>query len=368
VNQSPLLEQHRAAGAQFLPGPAGAVVTFGDVPGEYRAGCEGAALFDQTTRGSISVAGADAAAFLHRLLANSVRTLSAGQGNQNLLLSARGKILAVFDLEFSAEDLRLSTEPGEAPGLLRALDTYLFSERVKWTERTELAAPLDLCGPRARELAQQLLGVTLPAEERAFLDLPFAEGRVRASTRIVAGSPGVRLDGGPVLAARLWSGLTDLGAVPAGLAAEDCLRVEACWAKPGADIDENVYPQEARLERAFSLSKGCYIGQEVVAKIDTYGGLNKRLTALRISGDEPVPRGARLSRLDEGEWRDLGVVTTWGYSFVQDCGMVLAYVKRRHQAPGTEFRLGDGPLTATVVASPVRQSAVPVSGEFEPAP
>ena len=81
-----------------------------------------------------------------------------------------------------------------------------------------------------------------------------------------------------------------------------------------------MYPQEARLESAFSLDKGCYIGQEVVAKIDTYGGLNKRLVALKVSHDDPVARGTRLFRLDEGEWRDLGVVTSWAYSFVLDTG------------------------------------------------
>ena len=78
-----------------------------------------------------------------------------------------------------------------------------------------------------------------------------------------------------------------------------------------------------------------------MAKIDTYGGLNKRLVALRISHDDPVARGTRLFRDDEGEWRDLGVVTSWAYSFVLDTGLVLAYVKRRHQAPGTVFRVGD---------------------------
>ena len=149
----------------------------------------------------------------------------------------------------------------------------------------------------------------------------------------------------------------------------DILRVEAGAARAGDDVDDTIYPQEARLERAFSLDKGCYIGQEVVAKIDTYGGLNKRLVALSVSHDDPVPRGTRLFRQTEegGEWRDLGVVTSWAYSFELDTGLVLAYVKRRHQAPGTSFRLGDGPAEATVVALPVRADAVALTGEFEQA-
>jgi glycine cleavage system aminomethyltransferase T len=91
-----------------------------------------------------------------------------------------------------------------------------------------------------------------------------------------------------------------------------------------------------------------------VAKIDTYGGLNKRLVALRVSHDDPVPRGTALWREEGGEWRELGLVTSWAYSFVLDTGLVLAYVKRRHQAPGTTFRLGAGPATASVVELPLR--------------
>ena len=89
----------------------------------------------------------------------------------------------------------------------------------------------------------------------------------------------------------------------------------------GRDVSEDVYPQEARLDDAFSLTKGCYIGQEVVAKIDTYGGLNKQLFRLRVSNDDPVPVGTRLVREIDGELRDLGVVTTWAYSFPEDAGV-----------------------------------------------
>jgi len=175
---------------------------------------------------------------------------------------------------------------------------------------------------------------------------------------IRADLPAWRLDAGPKGAAILWEALVDAGARPAGRVVWDSLRAEVGVAQPGEDIDENIYPQEARLENAFSLEKGCYIGQEVVAKIDTYGGLNKLLCLLRVDHDDPVARGTRLHRQDPDskEWRDLGVATTWAYSFALDCGVVLAFVKRKHQEPGTEFRLGEGPGRATLVELPVRSS------------
>ncbi|MFT7486629.1 MAG: glycine cleavage system aminomethyltransferase T, partial [Candidatus Paceibacteria bacterium] len=83
-----------------------------------------------------------------------------------------------------------------------------------------------------------------------------------------------------------------------------------------------------------------------------YGGVNKLLCALSVSHSDPVPRGARLHRWSEEkqQWRDLGMVTSWAYSFEHDTGQVLAYIKRRHQEPGTVFRLEEGPSEATLLA------------------
>jgi folate-binding protein YgfZ len=136
------------------------------------------------------------------------------------------------------------------------------------------------------------------------------------------------------------------------VAVRDMRRVERGRALLGVDVDENVYPQEAGLEAAFALDKGCYIGQEVVAKIDTYGGLNKRLTTLRVDHSDPVPRGTTLWRVHEGERRELGLVTSWAYSFALDTGLALAYVKRHNQAPGTAFEL-EGGGKGTIVEPPL---------------
>lgn len=343
-------------------------LTFGDVPAEYRAARTAAVAFDQTDRGCLELRGADASTFLHRLTANDVRKLRAGQGSRNLLLSGKGKVLFDFDLSVESDRLLLSTPPGQAAALLTALDTYHFAEKVAFSEVSNVHAPIALCGPLAREIVERLIGVPPPERDHECVIATFAATPVRICALPIAGSAGLRLDGGPELAPRLWTALGEAGVTPAGRIAYDALRVEAGWAEPGVDIDENVYPQEARLERGFSLDKGCYIGQEVVAKIDTYGGLNKRLVALSIDHDDPLARGERLWRDDGGEWRDLGVCTSWAYSFVLDTGLALAYVKRRHQAVGTKFRIGapDAPKgVATIVALPVREDALRPTGEFE---
>ncbi|HVS09846.1 MAG TPA: glycine cleavage T C-terminal barrel domain-containing protein [Planctomycetota bacterium] len=383
MEQSILTEVHRAAGAVLSRDEPPRLLTYGDVPAEYIAAQEGCALFDRTDRGLLRVSGPEATAFLHRLLANAVLGLGPGRGNRNLLLSPKGKVRFDFDLSVDPEGILLSTPPGQAAELARALDTYLFAEKVQIAERTAEHAPLEVCGPRTDEVVRAVVQLErLPGEvdagehrgERETLASRFAgrsghfeDAQVMVTALPVAGSSGLRLDGGPAVAEPLWEALRAAGARPCGHVARESLRVEAGAAEPGVDVDEQVYPQEARLERAFSLEKGCYIGQEVVAKIDTYGGLNKRLVALRVAGDDPVARGARLWREEAGELRDLGLVTSWAYSFALEGGLVLAYVKRRHQAPGTTFRLGDaaaGP-PATIVPLPVRANAVAPTGELE---
>ncbi|MAF67509.1 MAG: hypothetical protein CMJ84_17865 [Planctomycetes bacterium] len=368
MKNTPLYEIHVAAGGRLRPPDEPApLLTYGDVPGEYLAALERCALFDETDRGLIRASGADAGDFLHGLLSNEVRSVAPGLGNRTLLLTARGKVR--FDLDFArtAETFELSTPPGAAPALLEALDTYLFAEVVELVDATEEHAPLCVTGPAAENVVAALCGVPAPTGDRAHSLLGWGEHSLRVTALTAFGSPAWRLDAGAGGAVALWKALVEAGARPAGRVVADSLRVEACAALAGEDIDEGVYPQEARLESAFRLDKGCYVGQEVVAKIDTYGGLNKRLTLLAIPHDDPVPRGTSLLRRnpENEEWREVGVVTSWAWSFAADSGLALAYVKRRHQAVGTRLRLGDSSAEATITAAPLREGAVAVSGEFE---
>lgn len=364
MNASILLDLHRASGARLRDDPAD-VLTYGDVPAEYAAGTEGCALFDATRKGAIDVRGADAVDFLHRITANDVRALAVGRSQRNLLLSSKGKVLHDFDVFRHDDHVRIAVDAARAKPLADALEMYHFTEKVAFTVVSATTAPVELVGPRAADVVRAVARVADAPDERAWTSASFEGAPLVVASLPVAGSRGFRLDAGPERAASLWRALVAAGARPAGVVAHDILRVEAGAAAWGADVDENVYPQEARLESAFSLTKGCYTGQEVIAKIDTYGGLNKRLVALRVSHDDPIARGTRLHRLDEGEWRDLGVVTSWAYSFVLDTGLALAFVKRRHQAIGNEFRVGDGPATATIVAMPVRAGAIAITGESE---
>lgn len=352
MNHSPLLEDHITGGARVSRTQGDAVIlAHGSVPEEYAAGVRSCILIDATTHGSVTVGGSEASAFLHRLLANDVLPLTTGQGNANLLLNPKGKVQARFNLFRNEDGFTLETSADGAAALHTALEMYLFGEDVTIKDTSGDSAPLLLGGPGAQEIAEKLFGpITGGAQENSWQGQP-----LRITPAEVAGDRGIRIDGGPDQCKALWNSLQDSGATPIGRVAEDSLRVEALRPRWGLDLTEEIYPAEARLEEEFSLTKGCYIGQEVAAKIDTYGGLNKQLFCLALDQDDPVPLGLRLTRTIEGEVRDLGLITTWAYSFHLDQAVGLGYIKKRHQEPGTVFQVGDSGVQGTLLkGAPLR--------------
>ena len=341
MDTSPLKNLHTSAGARLAaPGNYTPVLTYGDVPAEYGSGRQGALLLDLTERGLVRLKGSDAEGFLHRIVANTIHGVAPGQGNKNLLLTGKGKLVHTFDLaRLGDDDYQLSTPAQDAARLVQSLDLYLFAEDLALTDASEEHAPLELIGPHARRVIEKALGAAPPVERGHHATISTGDLSVHVTSGPVGSLEAWRLDAGAGGCAALWSLLLAAGATPGGLVAWDSLRAEEHVAAWGRDLSGDVYPQEGRLEDAFSLNKGCYIGQEVVAKIDTYGGLNKRLMLLRVEHDDPVPHGTRLVKVVGDQARDLGVVTTWAYSFALDSGVVLAYVKRKHQADGATFKL-----------------------------
>ncbi|MEM8712188.1 MAG: hypothetical protein AAGG01_14660, partial [Planctomycetota bacterium] len=214
MKQSPLRPLHESQGARLRPLAdephlGGDIITYGDVPAEYTAGASaGALLLDVTTRGLVTVTGADATDFLHRILANDIKSLEVGSGNVNLLLTGKGKVVHVFDLASFGEGYLLSTPPGQASALVQALDMYMFTEDVRLSDETEAHAPLELVGPGAGALLERVLPALGPVtdeerERQTFQLVPFhwSDGDEAAMTKVtplsVAGRAGWRLETEP---------------------------------------------------------------------------------------------------------------------------------------------------------------------------
>ncbi len=330
-----------------------AVLDFGSIELEREAALEGCALFDASHRGQIEVRGPDSADFLHRILANEVRALGPGEGNENLALTPKGRVLHAFHLGRTERGFELSVPAGDTKRLLSSLDRFLFAEQVELQDLSDSHGALELTGPRAPSVLEKALGAPL--------------GEPAHSWRTtVAGSWGYRVIARREDLGALWESCVTAGAVPAGVEAREVLRIEAGSARFGLDVDDSVYPQEARLEDHFHLRKGCYVGQEVVLKIETYSGLKRRLIGLRVNHDRPVAPG---STLHESSERSVGRVTSWCFSRALGSGLVLALVRVGRQSPGTRFQILDdqaAPLgEAEVVRLPVRPGAKPPTGVQE---
>jgi folate-binding protein YgfZ len=353
MEASPLLDHHRSRGRRLVPRPEAPTcptpLYFAPPPEEYRAARAGAALFDESDRARLAVGGKDAADFLHRLLANHVKALAVDAADRNALLTPKGKVQFLFECVRRLDGFELELPPLGARPLHEALERYHFAEALTLADTSAGFAPLELAGPTAAATLSRAFALAAPAPGAP--EVRVAWRGFTLGVRALAADHW-RIAPAPAELIAAWEALVAAGATPTGLVVRDSLRVERARGLFAVDVDEQVYPAEAGLTEAFALDKGCYVGQEVVAKIDTYGGINKRLCVLAVDHSDPVARGTKLVRVEEGERRELGLVTSWAYSFALDTGLVLAYVKRQHQEPGTEFELDQGPARARLVTPP----------------
>jgi len=347
---SPLHAELAEAGARFTAwfdqSTAG---DFGDARAEYEALVGHVGLVDCTARTQLELKGADRAKFLHNLSTQEIRKLPVGSGGEAFLLDARGHVLGYVLVFCGPESLTIDTVPGQGSRLREHLERYCIREDVTIEDRSGTWAELLAAGAQASAWLASLLKATLPGELHAHVELKF--GDIPLSVRRV----GITATSGFLLSCpadeitRLWTALRMAGARPCGCDALEAARLEAGTPWYGRDISEKNLPQEvARDQQAISFIKGCYIGQETVARIDALGHVNKQLVGVRFQDSERTPEpGAELS----AEGQNAGQVTSAAFSPKLGSPLGLAYVRRGRHEPGTRLDSPYGP--AEVVALPV---------------
>jgi len=359
AEQTPLHDVTSQAGATFVEEAGWQVPRdFGDPAAEYTLAREEAAVFDVSHRGKVSLAGPDAGRFLHNLCTNDIVGLAAGSGCEAFLTSTQAKIVAsalVYRVAEpdGADTFWLDLDPGVAAKVVTHLDRYLISEQVELADRTREWAQVHLAGPRAADVLQQIGGGEVADLQPLHqLSLSLAEGVLCTIRRHdPLGLPGFDVLCQSKDALALWTALTAAGAAVAGSGTYDILRVEAGTPIYGRDIDDTNLPQETgRTEHAVSFTKGCYIGQETIARIRTYGHVNRSLVGLKIAGDELAPPGSLVHR----DGKEVGRVTSSVLSPRFSGALALAYLRRGHESPGVavEVERPGEPRSAEVVALP----------------
>ncbi|MCR9094533.1 MAG: hypothetical protein NXI30_09975 [bacterium] len=314
---------------------------------------ERAALFDMTgARGLIEVRGDDRTRWLDGMISGDVTRLDAdgeGAGCYATLLTNRGAIVADLHVGRIAETYLLESLGSEIPRIIETLERLLIADDVTLTDRSGDFATLGLEGRGARAILAAAVEGEAPAPERwAALELGGADVLVGAfgwtgeSAFQVRCAPGDRDAVEAALDAAAGQAL-----VRGDETALEILRVEAGVPALGRELDEEVLPPEARLERAIATEKGCYVGQEIVARLRARGQVNHLLVGLdlELEGAETPEVGTALSADD----RETGELTSVTVS-PRRGPIALGYVRREHAEPGTEVCFDGG--TARVVDLP----------------
>jgi folate-binding protein YgfZ len=355
----PLHDAHERLGARFTETSGLAVPRdYGDADAEHEAVRERAGVIDRSDRGKIEVTGKDRATFLHGLVSNDVKGLTPGQGAESALLDVHGKVTALLVVHCLADRLILETDRELTAPLLAGIDRYLFAERAELEDVTPASGILTVAGPVARKTVEQAAGGPVPDLKRwQHAVLPWEGAEIRIVRTEETGEEGYDLWVPTERLGALWDRLREAGARPVGRDAWDILRVEAGVVRYGADVDASTLLLEAPLADAYSLNKGCYLGQEVVARITYRGHVNRKIVGFRF-GDASVPaRGAPV--LVEG--KEVGRITSAVRSPALGVALALGFLRREHFEPGTrvEVRHGDESLAAEVAPLPFYRRSGP---------
>ncbi len=312
--------------------------------GEHDVLLGGAGLLDRSERGKLALTGAGAVEFLNGQVTNELADLRAGEGRYAAFLTHKGhmlgdmRVLAVGEPGGEPQKLLLDTERSALQALFDMIRSFKVGYDVELHKRTLELALLSLIGPRANEVAGT---VELLQVEHANVRTSLAGVNVLA----VRTDVGVDLFAQAADAERLKLLLRERGAEQVSEQAAECLRIERGVPRYGVDLDERVIPQEAGLnERAVSFTKGCYVGQETVARLFYRGRPNRHLRGLRLA--EPAQPGEEL-RVGE---RVVGRVSSSALSPL--LGPIALALVRREAEPGTTVAVGGEGNSAEVLELP----------------
>jgi tRNA-modifying protein YgfZ len=308
-----------------------------ELDAQYRQLREECGLLDRSARGKLAIVGPDAAEYLQGQLTNDVEALEPGDGQYAALLDRKGHMQADMRvLRPNSEEVWLDTEPGALAASRRHLQMYSIGREVEVVDVSEERAILSLIGPRSVEVAG---GAALPENACESTTVSGVE------CLAVGTSGGIDLIAAAADSARLVEALLGAGAVEVTAGAAEILRIEAGTPRYGAEMGAETMPAEAGIvEQVVSFTKGCYIGQETVARLHYKGRPNRHLRGLKLSA--PAAPGAAL-RLGEKEVGKLG-----GTAVSPALGPIGLAILRREAEPGAELAVGEDGVTAQVVDLP----------------
>ena len=310
-------------------------VSFGNDAVAIQAARQGVALVDLSHWGRLKISDDDRIRFLHNQSTNDFQRLKPGQGCDTVFVTSTARTIDLATAYVMEDAVLLLVSPNRRQQLIEWLDRYLFPmDRVELKDVSSESATFSLIGPESDALLKKL-GVEIPIGEAyaSHQQLTLDELPVRVAVGSGLALPGYTLIVPADDAAKLWQTLTAAGAIPTGDRIWEQLRIEQGRPMPERELTEDYNPLEAGLWQTISFSKGCYIGQETIARLNTYKGVKQQLWGVRLGA--PVQAGSVVTV--EGE--KVGKLTSFTET---ERGLFgLAYIRTKAGGVGLKVQVAE---------------------------
>ena len=370
IQKSPLHETHIGLGAELKESDRWQVPTsYGDELFEYAAIRErGAGIIDLSARGRFQVSGSEAVQFLNGLITNDMKTLPENRWMPAAFPNVQGRLIASVrvvrkpDVSTGKKPtpfFLIDTEPITREAVLKTIERFTLAGDFHVVDLTSKTALLSLQGNRAADVIGSVLGErasAIPAYGAAQIEWQQQNLTVLRATHTA--EDGFDIVVSADQASPLWGALVNAGAMPVGQEALDRLRIEAGVPRYGIDMDETNVVTETGLDEAVSYTKGCYIGQEIIARIKYRGHVAKKLVGLFFDRPMRIDKDAKIKSADD---KEIGRITSYTLSPHLGCTIALGYVKYDYLAPDTEVRVhsGERQIAARVSSLPFVRGSAP---------
>lgn len=341
MKNTQLYELHQKLGATFdgRHGDWNLAVQFTNPIEEHNAVRNSVGISDISFLGTLCLTGEDRSIFLHRLISNDVENLSTGEGNYATLLTNRGKIIADLKVYIFEDTIYISTAPECIDQAFTELDKYIIADDVELSVVSDKVGAIAVYGPESPELVESVLGLkelrTLPEHHSLSCEIDNQWiGCVRSNT---VGEYGYHLYTATDKLEWLWNEMitATFDVVPVGWDALESLRIEAGTPRYGTELTDAIFPLEAKLEHAIDFEKGCYIGQEIVARMKYRGHPNRLLRGIKIHDENPVQ--PNLPIVDDDT--EIGWVTSSVYSPTLGVPIAIGYVRMAYIEKGSRIQI-----------------------------
>jgi tRNA-modifying protein YgfZ len=319
--------------------------------GQSTALAEGAGVADLSDRALVEIGGADHVKLLHNFTTADIKSLADDCGTETFLLDAKGHVLFYAFVMRRGERTLLQSAPGTSPRLITHLDRYVIREKVTFRDAATEYRQLLVAGPRAEAILNGVFAGEPPATAWSTSELTFGEVRVTAARSFWTIAPNWTLFVPTAAGDQVRDALITAGAVACDEATLNAARIEAGLPVGGLETGEKTLAQELdRIPQTISFKKGCYLGQETVARLDALGHINKKLVGLKFSAGDAASIPPTGTELKSGEVV-VGSITSAAWSPRFAVPVALAYVKTTATRPGTRLMTSQG--EAEVVALPM---------------